>query len=119
MIKIGTVKQFEELKKELPQEVKNECLNLLEILEENYGEDRDVEVDLGGFVAILESKEDFEELIENNLDVLTEIAEDIAVFNTENAKYFMVLYLLSSDFAISIIVEKEHVDKQVLAKWEV
>ncbi len=116
MIRIGTVKQLEELKVDLPQSVKEECLRIVEILDENYGEDRDVEVDLGGFVVLVESKQDFEELKENNLDVLSEVAENVSTIYLENAKYFSVLYLLSSDFAINILTEEKYLEVEVLRK---
>ena len=59
MLKAGTVAELESLNLEgkIPEEVCQEASKIVAMLEENFGEDRDVDFDDGGYVCIAESKE--------------------------------------------------------------
>lgn len=57
MKKIYLKKQLEELN-DYPVEVIKSISETIEILNENYGEARNVDKDLGGYVLVIESLED-------------------------------------------------------------
>ena len=89
------------LVKELPQQVKEVMRENIKILEESYGTERTVE-DLGGYIALVE-EDDIATFKEEILKgTIAEYIDDI-----EGADYISALFLLSSDFAIVVICEKE------------
>ena len=61
----------------IPSEVIESIKVTIDILNENYGEDRDVEADLGGYVVIAENIVDIEILKEEKLQGLIPEYTDI------------------------------------------
>lgn len=81
----------------------------LNILDENYGENRDIEKELGGYVLILETKEDIDEAKENILkEIIPEYVDNIECEGGE--LYCLALFLLSSDYAVVVVATKELMD---------
>ena len=90
----------------IPVEVIEFVRELIVILNEAYGEDRNVESDLGGYVLIAENIVDIEILKQDKLQCLVpEYTDVIEVMNGEN--YTSSLYLLSSDFSIVVACTEE------------
>ena len=90
----------------IPVEVIEFVRELIVILNEAYGEDRNVESDLGGYVLIAENIVDIEILKQDKLQCLMpEYTDVIEVINGEN--YTSSLYLLSSDFSIVVVCTEE------------
>ena len=90
----------------IPVEVIEFVREIIVILNEAYGEDRNVESDLGGYVLIAENIVDIEILKQDKLQCLVpEYTDVIEVMNGEN--YTSSLYLLSSDFSIVVICTEE------------
>lgn len=81
----------------------------LNILDESYGAERDINTDLGGYVLLLETKDDVIEVKENILkDIIVEYVDDI---ECEGGKqYCLSLFLLSSDYAVVVVATKELMD---------
>ena len=105
MIKIFNKEQLVNLK-ECPIKVIKSLVELIQILNENYGGNRDIESDLGGYVFIAENIVDIEILKQDKLQGLVpEYTDVIEVMNGEN--YTSSLYLLSSDFAIVVVTTEE------------
>lgn len=78
----------------------------LNILDENYGADREINNDLGGYVLIAENIVDIEVLKQGELQgVIAEYTDVIEVVNGEN--YISSLYLISSDYAIVVVCTEE------------
>lgn len=50
-----------------PVEVINSISNIIEVLDENYGLNRDIESDLGGYIVIVENIVDIEILKQDKL----------------------------------------------------
>ena len=90
----------------IPVEVIEFVRELIVILNEAYGEDRNVESDLGGYVLIAENIVYIEILKQDKLQCLVpEYTDVIEVMNGEN--YTSSLYLLSSDFSIVVVCTEE------------
>jgi hypothetical protein len=115
------VKEFmhigETKEENLPNLVKAVIEEQLEILDTEYGVERDKYANDGGYVAIIESKEDFETLEErHNLNIVNPFngEEDhfsISEYNEEiitkdGQKYVSILFLLSNDYGLVIFVKK-------------
>lgn len=81
----------------------------LNILDESYGSERDIDAELGGYVLVLETKDDVIEVKENILkDIIAEYVDDI---ECEGGKqYCLSLFLLSSDYAVIVVATKELID---------
>ena len=90
----------------IPVEVIEFVREIIVILNEAYGEDRNVESVLGGYVLIAENIVDIEILKQDKLQCLVpEYTDVIEVMNGEN--YTSSLYLLSSDFSIVVVCTEE------------
>lgn len=78
----------------------------LNILDESYGAERSIDADLGGYVLVLETKEDVIKVKENILKgIIEEYVDDI---ECEGGKqYCLSLFLLSSDYAVVVVATKE------------
>lgn len=81
----------------------------LKTLDESYGAERSINSDLGGYVLLLETKDDVIEVKENILkDIVAEYVDDI---ESEGGKqYCLSLFLLSSDYAVVVVATKELMD---------
>lgn len=96
--------------REYPKEVMNIVDESIQILNENYGEDRDVSRDLGGYVCIVEDVEEAIYLKENIIKgILPEYVDKIST--REDQIYSNALYLLSSDYSIIVISKNEVTDE--------
>ncbi|WP_338631010.1 hypothetical protein [Clostridium baratii] len=105
MKKVYLKRQLIELS-DYPIEVIQSISETIDILNENYGENRNVDKDLGGYVLIVESIEDVKELKNGMLkDILPEYTDEIIW--SEGVNYTSSLFLLSSDFSVVVIVDEE------------
>ncbi|MFR7995026.1 MAG: hypothetical protein ACLU6S_09625 [Clostridium sp.] len=94
-------------------EVNNISLEIIEsmkvtidALNENYGTNRDIHNDLGGYIVIAENIVDIEILKQEKLQgLIPEYTDVIEVVNGKN--YTSSLYLLSSDYAIVVVCTEE------------
>ncbi|MDM0464174.1 hypothetical protein QTG96_12480 [Clostridium perfringens] len=89
-----------------PIEVIKSISETIDILNENYGENRDVNKDLGGYVLVVESLENIKELRNGMLkDILPEYTDEIIC--SEGVNWTSSLFLLSSDYAIIVVTTEE------------
>ena len=101
MIKLYKKEQLEELK-----EMLREAKKIIVLLDENYGANRDVDKELGGYIAILESKEDVAEIKANSIEGLLPEYTDI-IKSDDGIDYYSSLFLLSDDYSIVVFSTKE------------
>lgn len=105
-MKIITSKQqlykLEQYSKELVVAIED----TINILDENYGMDRDIQKDLGGYVVIVESSKDVEELKTTTIDGIEPEYIDIIECN-DGSKYIQSLYMLSNDYSIMVYSSKK------------
>ncbi|WP_297639045.1 hypothetical protein [uncultured Clostridium sp.] len=105
MKKLYLEKQLVELNNYFIEVIKS-ISETIEIFNENYGENRNVDNDLGGYVLIVEIIEDVRELKNGILkDILPEYTDLIKCSGGVN--YTSSLFLLSSDFSVVIIANEE------------
>ena len=105
MEKVYKESQLNELNN-IPVEVIESIKVTIDILNENYGGNRDIESDLGGYIVISKNIVDIEILKQDKLQGLVpEYTDVIEVVNGKN--YISSLYLLSSDFAIVVVTTEE------------
>ena len=100
MKKVYNESQLVELK-DYSIEVIKSISETIEILNENYGENRNVDKDLGGYVLVVENIEDVKELKNGILkDILPEYTDEIKY--SEGVNYTSSLFLFSSDFSVIV-----------------
>ncbi|WP_099328547.1 hypothetical protein [Clostridium paraputrificum] len=90
----------------MPIEVIESIKVTIDILNENYGFNRAIESDLGGYVVIAENIVYIEVLKQDKLQGLVpEYTDVIEVVNGVN--WTSSLFLLSSDYAITVVTTEE------------
>lgn len=90
----------------IPSEVIESIKVTIDILNENYGVNRDIESDLGGYVVIAENIVDSEILKQDKLQGLVPEYTDI-IECSEEVNWTSSLFLLSSDYAIVVVTTEE------------
>ena len=90
----------------IPSEVIESIKVTIDILNENYGEDRDVEADWGGYIVIVENIVDIKIMKQDKLQGLIPEYTDI-IECSEGVNWTSSLFLLSSDFAIVVVTTEE------------
>ena len=88
-----------------PKEVVENVDDVITILNESYGDNRK-STDDGGYVCVIEDIEEVEYLKVNVLKGLVEEFSDV-IYEDNVDKYSSTLYLLSSDYAITVITKNE------------
>ena len=94
---------------EYPKEVVENVDNVITILDESYGDNRK-STDDGGYVCVIEDIEEVEYLKVNVLKGLVEEFSDV-IYEDNVDKYSSTLYLLSSDYSITVITKNEVTDE--------
>ena len=90
----------------IPSEVIESMKVTIDILNENYGENRDIETDLGGYIVIVENIVDIEILKQDKLQGLIAEYTDI-IECSEGVNWTSLLFLLSSDYTIVVVTTEE------------
>ena len=99
------------LLKGYPKEVVDSVNETMNILNDNYGTDRDVDKDLGGYIQVIESLEELKSLKDGILQGLVEEYSD-EICTTENGDvYNSTLYIASSDYNVMVITKNEMTDE--------
>ena len=84
-----------------------ECIkDIISILNENYGEERDIDNDLGGYVLVAENIVDIEILRQDKLQGLVPEYTDI-IECSEGVNWTSSLFLFSSDYSVVVIAEEK------------
>ena len=90
----------------IPSEAIGSIKVTIDILNESYGVNRNIEVDLGGYVVIAENIVDIEILKQDKLqDLIPEYTDIIEC--SEGVDWTSSLFLLSNDFAIVVVTTEE------------
>ena len=99
------------LLKGYPKEVVDSVNETIGILNDNYGVDRDVDKNLGGYIQVIESLEELKLLKDGILqDSVEEYSDEICI--TENGYvYSSTLYIASSDYNVMVITKNEITDE--------
>ena len=107
MKKLWKLEQLEELKSKYAKEVLQSIEEVITVLNENYGgESRNVCEDLGGYVIVIDNEEEVKSIQSEILkDIIQEFTDEIK--SDDGTKYYASLFLLSSDYAVTVYSNKE------------
>lgn len=90
---------------------------VLKVLDDEYGKDRNLHKDLGGFVLLCDSDTTADEVRETiNLPYEEEWADEI---ETYDETYVMALYLLGSDYSVVTVTTKALFDELQNPEWTI
>ena len=104
MRKVSKVSNLTEMN--LDSKVVSTIEEKLSILDENYGLERDIDTDLGGYIVIAENIVDIEILKQDKLQGLIPEYTDV-IECSEGVSWTSSLFLLSSDYAIVVVCTEE------------
>ena len=115
MIEITYLREMEKVQG-LPGEVQDVIKGVLEVLDSEYGTDRDKYADDGGYVVVAESIEDFKEIQKKtNIDINNVIVEYVDKTLCADGKvYTNSLVLCNNDYSISLIMSFEIMPENLL-----
>lgn len=115
MIEITYLREMERAEA-LPAEVQEVIKGILEILDSEYGADRDKYANNGGYVIVAESIEDFKEIQKKtNIDVNDVIVEYVdKILCADGKVYTNSLVLRNNDYSISLIMPFEIMPENLL-----
>ena len=115
MIEITYLKEMEKVHA-LAIEVQEVIKGILEILDLEYGTERDKHADNGGYVVVVESIEDFKEIQnKTNIDVNDVIVEYVdEIICDGGTVYTNSLVLCNNDYSISLIIPFEIMPENLL-----
>lgn len=108
MLKIGTVKELERVKKKIPFALYNKIYNIVTILDHEYGEHRNIDVNDGGFVILVDSVEAVLQA-EKIIDININKAEYVEIINDN---YLHIFFLRNNEFGINLIIQKELLSRE-------
>ena len=117
MYKAGTVSELEslELEGKIPEEVYREALKVVSMLDENFGEDRDVDFDNGGYVFIAENKEDLDYFAHNCVELESPSLEYVDLVPSEKEAYLNVFFLVNEyEVGVTLFVPMSIAPKRFL-----
>lgn len=110
MICVGKAKELDKVK-HLPMNLVEKINGLLQVLDIEYGSERDIDRDLGGYVAVVEQVGDIEQLKGSNLDIEAEIPEWVdEVAGEGNVVWTVALFVLSDDYSIVVVTKVDTID---------
>ncbi|MTI66297.1 MAG: hypothetical protein FH753_06820 [Firmicutes bacterium] len=114
MLKIGHVKDTLNLNN-IPKEVKEVVVDITMMLDGEYGENRNIESDDGGYIIIIENKEDFNEIGKLDIEINDLILESVDLIKVrEGEDYINVLSLFTNEFGLTLLVPRSLADKELL-----
>ena len=115
MIEITYLREMEKVQS-LPIEVQEVIKGILEILDSEYGTERDKYADNGGYIVVAERIEDFKEIQEKaKIDVNDVIVEYVdKILCADGKVYTNSLVLCNSDYSISLIIPFEIMPENLL-----
>ena len=86
--------------------------NYLSVLDNAYGENRNIDADLGGYVLYGDNDTRFEDFkaFFDYTDIPPEWVNEI----DSDPRYISILYILSSDYAVVVVIPEKAYEKEIL-----
>ena len=101
---IDKIKHTKDLK--APEFIVNRIVEIVKILNKEYGKDRNSYTDDGGYIILMEYKADYDipDFFEFIVNQEPEIVKEI---ETEQGVWLEVLYLMNNEFGVTLFTKKE------------
>ena len=100
--KIGTLKQLETVKKNIPSDIYNKIYEIVAMLDREYGADRNVEDNDGGYVVYADSQDEIKQAIK-----LMRLNKKVPELVDVIGGYINKFYLKNNEYGINFIYPRE------------
>ena len=121
MLKVGTIQEAESLafKDKVLKEVYEEALRIVTMLDENFGDDRDVDQDDGGFVLVIENEGDLASFCKDyDVALDSPLREYMELIKTDKEPYLNVFFLYNEyEFGITLLIPLPIVPRSFLEEF--
>ena len=105
MYKIGTIAEMSKLLGKISEEVYSSSLNIVTMLDERFGEDRDIDEDDGGIVLVAENKEDLEYFEKQYVELDSSLLEYVDLVKTQEEPYLNAFFLYNEyEYGITLFM---------------
>ena len=104
MYQLGTVAEFNSLQLPRPEEVRQKVSEIAIMLDEQFGANRDVQEDEGGFIFIALDDKDLSYFREKYVEFNSELLEYVVAVMTKQGNYLNAFYLYGYDYGISLFM---------------
>jgi hypothetical protein len=118
LYKFGTTKELEAIKGKIPDTLYQTALNIVKALDENYGENRDVDEEDGGFCLVLQNVQDIQEAADWHIRLDKGTHEYVNLVKCADGDYLNVLYLMNNEFGVNVFLPKDITPKILLEDLE-
>ena len=107
LYEFGTAKEIKAIKGKIPDALYQTALNIVKTLDENYGADRDVDSEDGGFVLVLQNVQDIEEAAYWDIRLDEGNHEHVNLVKCEDGDYINALYIMNNEFGVNVFLPKD------------
>ena len=104
MYKAGTVEELSHFEALIDRDVYREALRIVTMLDDEYGPDRDIDNDDGGFVLIVENVQDISDIGERYMKLDNRRHEAVDVVKCWNKPYINAFFLSNNEYGINVFV---------------
>jgi hypothetical protein len=114
LYKAGTVKELSRFEEVMDHDLYSAALNIVKILDCEYGADRDVDQGDGGFVLIAENVQDLEVINRRYKDLNGSAYEAVDVVKCESGVYINAFFLHNNEFGVNVLMPIEIAPEAIL-----
>jgi hypothetical protein len=107
LYKVGTVKELAQFEKMMNRDLYREAMRIVKILDEAYGEGRDVDNADGGFVLVAENIQDVQSISQRYMKLDGNSHEVVDVLKCESGIYINAFFLHNNEFGVNILMPLE------------
>lgn len=104
MYQLGTIAEFNSLTLPIPDEVKHEVSEIAKMLDKNFGANRNVQSDEGGFIFIALNREDLAYFKKKYTKLNSPTLEYVLAIKATQGNYLNAFYLYGYDYGISLFM---------------
>ena len=105
MYKAGTVGELSAIQDKIPEEVYSAALSVVTMLDETFGEDRDVDNDDGGVVFIVENEGDLHGFSKQYVELDSALLEYVELVKAQGEPYLNAFFLYNEyEYGITLLI---------------
>jgi len=116
LYKIGTVKEIEAIKGKIQNELYQAVLAIVTILDDQYGPERDVDREDGGFALVAENIQDLTALSTWHIRLDKNMYDGLNIVRCESEDYINALYLTHNEYGVNVFLPAVIAPKAMLAE---
>lgn len=117
MLKAGTVAELAAFKEKLSEEIYQRAFNIVSILDNVYGEDRDVDKADGGCIFIVENRDDLDCFSKHYINPDDQQHEVVRRIKSKSCKdYLDLFFLCNNEYGINLFIPVSLAPSKLLKK---